>query len=69
MTLDSKMLPSGKDVHVALRPIDIAGNVGTLSEVTVDTSPKPKKKRAKTKPPQGVDFKAVEPAKPKAERR
>ncbi|MGZ3422459.1 MAG: hypothetical protein ACXVEE_31635 [Polyangiales bacterium] len=44
VVVPAAVLPPGKDVRVAIRPIDIAGNVGTSSEVTIDTSPKTTKK-------------------------
>lgn len=43
LTIAGPHLTIGKDVRIAVRPVDLAGNVGTLSEVTVDTSPKAKK--------------------------
>ncbi|MGZ3419053.1 MAG: hypothetical protein ACXVEE_14375 [Polyangiales bacterium] len=41
--LAAPMIPNGKDVRIALRPIDSAGNTGTVSEIVVDTTPKAKK--------------------------
>ncbi|HEU4728258.1 MAG TPA: hypothetical protein VFT22_10225 [Kofleriaceae bacterium] len=35
-------LPAGKTLHIGVRPVDLAGNVGTASELKIDLSRKPK---------------------------
>jgi hypothetical protein len=35
-------LPVGKRIRIGLRPVDLAGNIGTASELEVDLSKKPK---------------------------
>lgn len=35
-------LPAGKQLRVGVRPVDLGGNVGLVSELDVDLSKKPK---------------------------